>query len=63
MPQFIYDILDMAFTLFAAAILLGSYYFQGHEKNKLYKKKWALAGGCFMVFYFFFLVVDKYFMN
>jgi hypothetical protein len=63
MVRFIYDILDMAFVLLTATILLGSYYYRGHEKNKLYKKTWALAGGWFMVFYFFFLVVDKYLVN
>ena len=60
MIEVIFNGLDMLVVLVVAGILLGSYYVKGHDKNKLYKRKWALAGGWFMVFYFFFLIVDKF---
>jgi hypothetical protein len=63
MINIIFDALDMVIVLIVAGILIGSYYFKGHEKNKLYRRKWALAGGAFMVFYFFFLIIDKFIVN
>jgi hypothetical protein len=63
MIRMIFDALDMLIVLSVAGILLSSYYFRGHEKNKLYGRKWALAGGWFMVFYFCFLVADNFVMR
>ena len=60
MVETIFNAIDIVVVFIVAAIFLASYYIQGHQGNKLYKKKWALVAGWFMVFYFFFLIVDHF---